>query len=424
MLKPGVMRVLHVSHQYHPAIGGSERYITDLSEELARRGHIVDVYTTGSTDYHTWRTVLPPTARINNVTVWRFRSLVRGKLAWRLLEFAMHNYDFARCRPRWLEPMIFYGNGPCSPALFSAVLRMAHQYDLVHINQLHYAHAYTAFVAARLRKAPIVTTPHLHAEQPQTYATDYMHQVLAQSDTVFAVTRAEQQFILEQRLSGQVVLGGNGLSLARFPPRSTAEARQRLGLPEQAFVILFLGRKTEYKGLDITLRAFAALRQRCNDLCLMAVGPETEFSRRLWEEYGALDGVVRHGAVSEETRLDALAACDVLVLPSTGEAFGIVFLEAWAYGKAVIGPRIPSVSSLIDDEMDGYLVAPTQPYELQQRLGMLLENPTLAQTLGERGQFKLRTRYTIQQIGNIVEATYARVIRRVATSNDEGKDKG
>ncbi len=414
MDKPGAMHVLHITHQYHPAIGGSERYITDLSEELARRGHTVDVYTTSSTDYHTWQPTLPAVECINNVNVQRFSSLARGKLAWRLLEFALLNYDFVRHRPRWLEPLIFYGNGPCSPALFSAVLRTAPHYDLIHINQLHYAHAYTAFVAARLRKALIVTTPHLHAEQPQTYATGYMRQVLAQSDAVFAVTRAEQQFMLEQQLSDQVVLGGNSLNLDRFPPRTTSEARQRLGLSEAAFVILFLGRKTEYKGLDLTLRAFAALRQQRKDLVLLAVGPETEFSKRLWAESGPLDGVVRHDAVSEATRLDALAACDVLVLPSTGEAFGIVFLEAWAYGKAVIGARIPSIASLIDHEKNGYLVVPRQPYELQRRLAMLIENPTLAQTLGESGQRKLHARYTIQQIGDTVEATYARVIRHKA----------
>ncbi|MDQ3247808.1 MAG: glycosyltransferase, partial [Chloroflexota bacterium] len=184
------MRVLHVSHQYHPAIGGSERYITDLSEELARRNHTVDVYTIGSTDYHAWRTVLPPVERINNVSVRRFHSLQRGRLAWHLLAFALSNYNFAQGCPRWLEPLLFYGNGPCSPALFRAVLRTAHAYDLIHINQLHYAHAYTAFIAARLRKTPLVTTPHLHAEQPQTYAVGYMRQVLRHSDAVLAVTAA------------------------------------------------------------------------------------------------------------------------------------------------------------------------------------------------------------------------------------------
>ncbi|CAN5603230.1 glycosyltransferase family 4 protein [soil metagenome] len=416
MDKSGAMHILHISHQYHPAIGGSERYITDLSEELARRGHTVDVYTIGSIDYHTWRTVLPPAERINGVNVQRFHSLARGKLAWRLLTFAVANYDFVHHSPRWLEPLIFYGNGPCSPTLFNAVLRTAPHYDLIHINQLHYAHAYTAFGAARLRKALIVTTPHLHAEQPQTYAAGYMRQILAQSDAVFAVTRAEQQFMLEEQLTDQVVLGGNSLDLRRFPPRTTGEARQRLGLPKDAFVVLFLGRKTEYKGLDVTLQAFAALRQLRADLLLLAVGPETAFSERLWSELGPLDGVMRHGAVSEELRLDALAACDVLVLPSTGEAFGIVFLEAWAYGKAVIGARIPAISSLIDDEKDGYLVAPRQPYELQRRLALLIENPALAQTLGERGRRKLHARYTVQQIGDTVEATYRRVMRRKAST--------
>jgi glycosyltransferase involved in cell wall biosynthesis len=175
--------------------------------------------------------------------------------------------------------------------------------------------------------------------------------------------------------------------------------------------MLFFGRKTEYKGLDRCLRAFLALRAQRPDVYFLAVGPESDFSRRLWTEHGVHDGLIIRDAVSEAEKLDALAACNVLAMPSTGEAFGIVYLEAWAYAKPVIGANIRSVASLIDDGVDGYLVDPDEPGQLLRCLSTLADDPCHAQAMGARGQAKLRRRYTIDCIAQIVEATYHRVLR-------------
>jgi len=406
------MRILHVTHQYLPAIGGSERYITDISEELVQRGHTVDVFTSQAINYQTWQNVLPRHEVIGGVTVHRFHSFQRRTLTWKLLRFALNNYDFQRLRPRLLEPLIFYGNGPCSPALFQAIARNGAQYDLIHINQLHYAHAYTAHLATRFCSVPIVTTPHLHMDQPQTFAPRYMQTVLKKSDAIFAVSAAEQRFIQAQGFNQEVVLAGNGLRMDRFPDYSTSDARQALGLSQDAFVFLFLGRKTEYKGLETTLNAFNALQQVHSEIVLLAFGPETEYSTQLWAKLGKMPGVIRRGAVSDEERLAALAACDVLVMPSSAEAFGIVFLEAWAYRKAVIAPRIDAVASWIEDGVDGCLVAPGQVNELRQSMNQLYNDRSLVQALGMRGHHKLLARYTVAKITDIVEATCIRVLRR------------
>ena len=156
------MRLLHVTHQYRPAIGGAEKYITDLSEELARRGHLVDVFTSRSVDYRTWRNELPAFEQLDGVNVYRFRSLPRTDITWRALRYGLEAYWHTR--KRRYEPFIWYGNGPVCPGILRTILQNREQYDLVHINNLHYAHAWLAFQAARLRGLPIVLTPHLHAE--------------------------------------------------------------------------------------------------------------------------------------------------------------------------------------------------------------------------------------------------------------------
>ncbi len=408
------MRVLHVTHQYAPAIGGSERYITDLSEELARRGHQVEVYTSRATDYHTWANVLPPQETINGVQVRRFAALPRRGHTWRLLDWGLRHYWPGRSP--LMAALIYYGNGPICPGLFRAILQNARRFDLVHINQLHYSHAATAYLAARLARLPIVTTPHLHAEQRETYDVDYLLAVLRGSQIVLAVTEAERAFLLAQGFaSSAVVAGGNGLNLAAFPAQDRAAVRARLGLPQDAFVVLFLGRKTAYKGLEPSLRAFLRLRQSHPNALFLAVGPETAHSQRLWLTYGEQPGVVVRGAVSEEERLAALAACDVLALPSTGEAFGIVYLEAWAYAKPVIGAPISAVAALIDPEQDGFLIPPDQVQTLAARLAWLADHPDQARCMGAAGQAKLHRRYTTDRIADIVEGAYARALRHHRT---------
>jgi glycosyltransferase involved in cell wall biosynthesis len=408
------MRVLHVTHQYAPAIGGAERYIVALSEELARRGHQVEVYTSRSLDYHTWANVLPADETINGVRVRRFAALPRRGHTWRALELGLRHY-WPR---RWplAAALIFYGNGPLCPALFTAIMRNAAGYDLAHINQLHYAHAATAYAAARLRELPVVLTPHVHAEQRQTYDVGYMRRILRGSQMVLAVTPAEREFLIDQGCLAQtVVTGGNGLAPADFPPQERTAARARFGLPPDGFVVLFLGRKTGYKGLEPSLRAFLRLRQGCPNAYFLAVGPETAESRPLWRTYGQQPGVVVRGAVEDDTRLAALAASDILMLPSTGEAFGIVYLEAWAYAKPVIGAPIRAVSALIDDGQDGFLVPPDEVETLAARLAWLAGHPDQAQAMGAAGRAKLERRYTTARITDIVEGVYARAVRRSRT---------
>jgi glycosyltransferase involved in cell wall biosynthesis len=410
------MRLLHVTHQYRPAIGGAEKYIINLSEELARRGHQVDVFTSRSVDYRTWRNELPRSEQLDGVNVHRFNSLPRTRLTWRALRYGLENYW--RAGAHRYEPFIFYGNGPVCPAMFTAILRHAHRYDLMHINNLHYAHALIAHTAGRLRGLPIIITPHVHAEQKETHDVGYMRDILRGSAAILAVTQAEKEYLAGHGWNSEIVVGGNGLRLDRFPSLGRRQSRQRFDLPKDGFVILFLGRKTDYKGLDVCLEAFSTLRRERRDAYFLTVGPETDFSQRLWAEYEGLDGLLVRGRVSDEERLAALAASDVLAMPSVGEAFGIVYLEAWAYRKPVIGARIASVSSVVSDGEDGFLIEPRQVAPLIQRLTQLADNPAMAQEMGERGRAKLEKRYTVERIADIVEGAYARVMRRHRTLSE------
>lgn len=410
------MRPLHVTHQYRPAIGGAERYMTDLSEELVRRGHHVVVYTSRSTDYVTWHSTLPPLEQLDGVEVYRFSSLVRRGYTWRALDFGLRNYR--RTRARRYEPFILLGNGPLCPGLFFNLLRHGRRFDLVHLNSLHYAHTAYGYLAARLRGLPVVVTPHVHMEQDETYDVGYFQAILRGADLVFAVTKVEKDFLVGLGVdSGRVVVGGNSIRLDELPRQDARAARARLGLPADAFIVLFLGRRTEYKGLDLTLEAFQRLKYDHPQLVLVVAGPNTDYSREMLARYNGLERLVDLGAPSQADKVAALNACDVLCLPSGGEAFGIVFLEAWAVGKPVIGARAGAIPTVITEGHDGLLIEPGNAADLEEKLRMLIRSRDLCRELGVRGHARVHERYTAARIGDIVEEAYRRLLER-ATQRD------
>ena len=404
------MHVLHVTHQYPPAIGGSEKYIADLSEELVERGHTVDAFTSRSLDYRTWKNELPSRDERHGVNVRRFRSVRRTNFVWRVLHWSQGNYW--RSRSRIYEPFILFGGGPLCPGMFAAMLRKLPAYDLVHLNCLVYGHVFYGYLAARWRKVPVVVTPHIHPEQEVTYAVGYQLDVLRGCDHVIADTQGERDLLLELGLEPwRVTTAGTGLRPSSYPLRDIGACRRRLGVPEDGFVVLFLGRQVAYKGLKTVLDAFLALRDRRPRVHFLVVGPETAFSRTLFSQHAGLSGVTNLGCVSDDVRLDALNACDCLALPSEGEAFGIVFLEAWILRKPVIGPNTKAVSTVIRDGEDGWLVPLNDPAAIAAAVERWIAAPELARCMGEAGRRRVLQRYTQTRIADVVEGVYLRTLR-------------
>ena len=76
------------------------------------------------------------------------------------------------------------------------VLKQARQYDVIHINNLHYSHAYPVYWAARRRGGPVVITPHIHVEQRVTYDVGYLRTVLRGGNAIFADRLRNRPFSL------------------------------------------------------------------------------------------------------------------------------------------------------------------------------------------------------------------------------------
>jgi hypothetical protein len=122
------------------------------------------------------------------------------------------------------------------------------------------------------------------------------------------------------------------------------------------------------------------------------------------------DRVRFHGAVSDDALRRFYASCDVFVAPSLFESFGLIYLEAMQYGKAVVGCRTGGVPEVVEDGVDGMLVAPDDPEGLHTTLSRLMHDPVLRRRLGEAGARRVGERANHRAMAARMEGVYRETI--------------
>jgi phosphatidyl-myo-inositol dimannoside synthase len=166
-------------------------------------------------------------------------------------------------------------------------------------------------------------------------------------------------------------------------------------------VVLTVGRwvaAERYKGLDDLIRAIAQARTEIPNLNLVAVGSGDDLPRL--RKFAADSGVADCVHFFENLSREELAACysqaDVFALPSSGEGFGLVFLEAMAFSKPLVAAASAGARDVVEDDVNGLLVPPGDPQKLAHALGRLLCDVSLRDQLGRRGGEIVRTRYRFE----------------------------
>jgi phosphatidylinositol alpha-1,6-mannosyltransferase len=183
-----------------------------------------------------------------------------------------------------------------------------------------------------------------------------------------------------------------------------ADAPASLRLPP-AFppgrVILTVGRWSaleRYKGLDDLIQATAKLRDTFTDLHLVVVGGGDDLPRL--RKLATNAGVADYVDFLERLPQEELAACyanaEVFALPSTGEGFGLVFLEAMAFAQPIVAAACGGTIDVVVDGVNGLLVSAHDSPGLVNALGRLLRDDSLRATLGRNGAEMVRRKYRFE----------------------------
>jgi glycosyltransferase involved in cell wall biosynthesis len=232
-------------------------------------------------------------------------------------------------------------------------------------------------LAAWLAGVPaVIHQPHGHIfygywSRPRTAAFVALERIAAHwTDTIVTLTPREIDEHLERgigrRAQYAVVPSGVPTEALRSAaiPQAQAQARARLGLPPDAYVVAGVGRLVPIKGFDLLIAALGDMVARVPGARVLLIGDGAE--------RGALEAQARALGVADRLHVAGtvtdlfglLVAADVLAAPSRNEGMGRVLVEAMALGLPVVGTRVGGIPDVIVDGECGLLVPPEDPAAL------------------------------------------------------------
>jgi D-inositol-3-phosphate glycosyltransferase len=340
--------------------GGMSVYVREMGGELARRGHLIDVYTGWMDAGHA--------------------SVMELGDGFRLIHLAGGSD----------KPRSYHELYSSLPAYFveleNHMIREELSYDLVHSHywlsgmmgewarqkwNLPHAFMFHSIGAAKNESHPEEQEPELRLQAEKD---------LARSCTrVLATTEDEKRAIVRhcETPPEKISVVPCGVNLERFQLLERSAARNLLGIRERDRILLFVGRFALIKGIDRLISAMANLKHR-GDIRLILVGgdgpraPQTLELKSHVRELGVGGTVKFAGRVRQERLPEYYAAADAVVIPSYSESFGLVALEALACGIPVLAARVGVIEELLQDAMLGKIIPDMSPPRLAESIEAFL----------------------------------------------------
>ena len=385
--------------------GGQNVYVGQLAQLLSRRGYDVDVFT--RRDRADLPLVAPfQGARVIHVPAGPAERVEKEKLL-------PHMDEFTRFVLRFAE-------------------RQNRDYDIVHAN--FFMSAQVAMSVKRALGIPFVVTFHALGRVRRKYQRDadtfpdarleIEERAIAAADRVIAECPQDREDLIQlygaQRARLRTI--PCGFDPLEFAPRPRPQARRTLGLDPHEPIILQLGRMVPRKGVDNVIRGLARLR-RVHGVAarLLIVGgesrapdpsltPEIGRLQRLAHEENVAPAVTFVGSRGRSELRDYYCAADVFVTTPWYEPFGITPIEAMACGTPVIGAAVGGIKSTVRDGETGFLVPPSDPDALAERLAALFDDATLRARLGHNAVRRAQNQFTWQSVAGKISSLYEEIL--------------
>lgn len=363
------MRLIFVSLGYHPdSVGGAYRYLADLAERLAQRGHQVSVIYPVAAGTSLERDVLHSVERL------RYPDATG-------MFFANWNTENRNVRSLWLEATR-YGAEPALTVLCHAFFA-----PLLHITGPSSLFLFTGPWAEEYKFAQQARDLSMGRQALDLVIRRTMRisegQALRRCRAIVTISQYYRQELPRWHGEGlppiRVIFGG--VDLERFqPPADRATVRTRWKLAEQDFLFLTVRRLDPRMGLANLIRAFAlvALNYPNARLWLAGKGPEAPQLEALIRELKLGQHVRLLGFVPETDLPSLYGAADCTLMPSLDlEGFGLATVESLACGTPVMGTRSGATPELLEPLDPHLLFEPDDVAGLTQKLEKVLQQPAL-----------------------------------------------
>ncbi len=380
--------------------GGQNVHVASLAAELARRGHLVDVYTRRDDPGLDEEVRFGDGVTVRHVDAGPPEALPKDELLPFMEEFGRGLVRAWRAERPDVVHAHFWMSGVASRLA-------ARELSLPYVQTFH-----ALGVVKRRHQGARDTSPPERLEIESSLVADADLIVATCSDEVFELVRLGAS---PRRL--RVV--PCGVDTERFTPDGPAEPRRGTAR------VVVVTRLVERKGVGNVIAALADVpgaelvvaggppRERLH------LDPEARRLRALAEETGVGDRVELRGAVARPDVPALLRSADVVACVPWYEPFGIVPLEAMACGVPVLGSAVGGLLDTVVDGATGLHVPPRSPERIAEALGTLLADPDLRRRLGRAGARRVRELFTWARVADKTLAAYATVLARSTAAAQE-----
>ncbi|GAW94006.1 glycosyltransferase family 4 protein [Calderihabitans maritimus] len=297
---------------------------------------------------------------------------------------------------------------------FVAQLTREFPFDLIHAH-VALPDGYGAVLLKRQYAKPVVVTIHgldvTQTVKRSIFCRRAVQTTLNRSDKIIAVStmlaELTAKYVKEEQ---KVTVVHNGIS-PELLYKGESPLRERF---KNKKVILTVAALIKLKGYDYTLRALREIKENVPEFVFIIVGdgPEKRELQRLVSELGLDHNVVFAGRQPHHRTMEYMSICDVFVMPSWKEGFGVVYLEAMAHGKPVIACKGQGIQDLIVNGVNGILVEPKDVGSLAEALKNLLLNSELRQQIGWRARETVLNGYTWEDNARKMTEIYKGIVSR------------
>lgn len=395
------LKLLYTITAYPPAIGGAQLHTHKIASTLAQTHQInvITQWTENRTDWLLGTTLKAPETvksyELDRVPVQQI-TLERSE-RWALIPYVLGYYGIKKMAVDRISDKLLPKLEAYAPQ----------NLDLIHnVRMGREALSYASFKLARKLNIPFIFVPLHHPRWVGWNYREYIN-LYKQADGVIALTNSEKQILIDLGVKAEkIFITGIGPLIAETSDPELF--RQQYSLGDEP-MILFLGQKYEYKGFKALWESAEKVWQKLPEVRFVFIGPRTDYSEKVFAQVND-PRVVELGKVSLEEKTNALAACDLLCVPSMQESFGGVYTEGWIMGKPAIGGNIPAIRDVIDDGVNGFLVE-QDAAQIAEKICQLVENSSLREKMGAAGYQKVVEQYTWEKLAEKMEAAYRQVLQ-------------
>ncbi len=411
------MKILLIAQYYHPFIGGVETHVRQVAHELTRQGHHVEIVAATFT-------ACPLPAKLAvlyyNLLTPAYESYNDGEVqvhaltpTWldriRMLPITVR--ILPKLRGLFFTPLNRFGYPFYKSVFLDRMKALIKEADVVHSFAGNYL-GWTAQAAAQEFDIPFVCTPFVH---PHQWGDDPMSvEYYQRSNAVIGLLKSDRDYLESIGVPGDK-LETIGVS-PDLPETTDAIGFRKCHGLENVPLILYTGRMMLQKGAKALLAATEQVWQQIPAARFVFIGPPTVESQQWFENSDSR--VMSLGRVSHQEKADALAACDVFCMPSMSEILPTVYLEAWSYGKPVVGGYAEGLPELIEGNHAGIAVTQNSD-DIAAALTRVLQNTSLREAFGRSGQQLVERDYSVLSVVRQLEHVYERLTKPVSRIQQE-----